>query len=997
MPHKSAKTQRSSVASRFRASRITDHGEDPRVVAALEEYLELCEAGNPPDVEQYVGRFPEIGDLLRPCLAGLELMAHAVPSFESPSVDSAFPDVLAVSNGGAADRTLGDFRLIREIGRGGMGIVFEAEQISLGRRVALKIFPFAAILDPKRLQRFKQEAQAAALLRHPHIVGVHCVACDRGIYHYAMELVEGTSVAELIQQLQHSQVSNDDSSDQGKSPSQSSGRHDTQPIAHLTTQGEGNRLRFYRQIAKLGIEVAQGLHYAHEQGIIHRDIKPSNLLIDAHGSAWITDFGLAQMQSDQTLTATGDLLGTIRYMSPEQARGDRLLDPRTDVYSLGATLYELATRSAPFDAQDRTELLRLVLECEPKRPRTVDATIPRDLETVILRAMARMPAERYPSAKELALDLQRFLDQRPILARRPSQLYRAWRWVQRRRYVSALLGALAVCILLISVAGPVIAIRYARLAQNEQDARKTAEDQRLKMERLLSGLLSQTDDYMEAESGTPPARAQLMAGIVSGYEELSQAAPNDTQLRYNLAVANRRLGRIYAHSNQLAASEEHYRRAVEILTELTRRDHTESIWFRELADNYGFLADIRHSRDPLASVKFSRQAIAILEALVQREPEERFWRLALNFQQFLLGWRLYDSGHRADGTEMITAAGAQAQRDFESLPDDHDTGAFSAFCHSELAQILLDSGQVMAAEAQLRQAVEMYDLYARDVEAGWITNLRIAAGEGRGRLGTVLNRLRRLTEAEAVLREAQRQLEDVCEGSPSWVWARSALSDAYLELSSVRWQQGDTDEAEQLLLRSLRGCESFVNRPRELDDKLTQIMNRLGWLHYESGRHQQSREWFDQLMSFVPTAENPVALGQPTSSQLELALNSPFAEQLRAGWAVAHLHRRLKAESGSDWQFLGLAQYRAGQWQAARQSIAEGMRLRNGGDAIDFALLALANQQMGDSAAALGWYRQAIAASDTPLTGTPYANPHQLQQLCEEARELGCSYESPAQ
>jgi WD40 repeat protein/serine/threonine protein kinase len=317
-----------------------------------------------------------------------------------------------------ARQTLGDFRLVREIGRGGMGVVFEAEQISLGRRVALKVLPPAAILEPKQLQRFQVEAQAEAALEHPNVVPVIACGQDRGIPYLAMRLIEGRHLAEVIR-----------------------GRRE---------RHEGGLPP--REVAWLGKQAAEALDFAHRNGVLHRDIKPANLLLDDRNHLWISDFGLARILGHGDLTASGDLIGTLRYMSPEQVLGRRgLVDHRTDIYSLGATLYELLTLAPAHDGEDRAAMLRKISFEEPIVPRRRDPTIPPDIEKIVLKALAKDPLERYATAGELAEDLGRFLDGRPALARRPSLSNRAAKWARRHR-PAVVSAALLLAVLLIGLA-----------------------------------------------------------------------------------------------------------------------------------------------------------------------------------------------------------------------------------------------------------------------------------------------------------------------------------------------------------------------------------------------------------------------------------------------------------------------------------------------------------------------------------------------------------------
>lgn len=319
---------------------------------------------------------------------------------------------------------LGDFRLVRELGRGGMGIVYEAEQISLVRRVALKVLPVNSGLGGKQLARFQIEARVAAVLSHPHIVPIYAVGCDQGVHYQAMRLIDGSSVAELLRER---------------------------------GQGHGRSSAFPpREAAQLTLQAAGALEHAHALGILHRDIKPGNLLLDQDGHLWVSDFGLAHLQGVSDLTHTGDMLGTLKYMSPEQAAGGRILDPRTDTYALGATLYELLTSAPAFDAADRQELLRQIEHDEPLPLNERDASIPRDLETIVMKAMAKEPVHRYASAQEMADDLTRFLASEPILARRPSLAEKASRWSRRHHRLMIAGGALLVVIALFLAGGMAI-------------------------------------------------------------------------------------------------------------------------------------------------------------------------------------------------------------------------------------------------------------------------------------------------------------------------------------------------------------------------------------------------------------------------------------------------------------------------------------------------------------------------------------------------------------
>jgi eukaryotic-like serine/threonine-protein kinase len=417
----------------------------------VEELTRLLQAGQCVDWEEYLRDHAEHAEALRPLIPAIQALADLGGS--TPEGVGSSP--VSVDQAGLPAGVLGDFRILREIGRGGMGVVYEAEQISLGRRVALKVLPFASTLDPRQLQRFKNEAQAAAHLHHTNIVPVHATGCERGVHYYAMQFIEGRTLAAVIQELRRCQkdvecrMKNVETrTKDAPSVSTFDILHSSFPIPPGETASADWSTKshaFFRTIARLGIQAAQALEHAHQLGIVHRDIKPANLLVDARGNLWVTDFGLAQILGDTKLTMTRDLLGTLRYMSPEQASARRaVVDHRTDVYSLGLTLYELLALQPAFNSRDRQELLYQIDFEEPRPPRRFNRAIPPELETIVLKAAEKNPADRYATAQELADDLERYLRDEPIRARRPTLRHRAKKWARRHR---AIVWSVAVCLL----------------------------------------------------------------------------------------------------------------------------------------------------------------------------------------------------------------------------------------------------------------------------------------------------------------------------------------------------------------------------------------------------------------------------------------------------------------------------------------------------------------------------------------------------------------------
>ena len=353
-------------------------------------------------------------------------------------------------------RIVGDFRLIRELGSGGMGTVFEAEQRSMGRRVALKILPFAALANEKSLKRFQNEVRAAAALDHPHIVSVYSIGEDRGIHYFAMQLIRGHTLADFIAEVSEARASKlrRSSADGLRSTAPSfSPSTSTQAIegaftstlaASLPNQG------YYRSIARLGVQAANALQYAHEQGVLHRDVKPSNLLLDKEGRLYIADFGLARIEAEAGMTMTGDIVGTLRYMAPEQAlRTEAVLDHRADVYSLGSTLYELLALQPAFGGSDQQVVLSRLASEEPLALRKIDKSIPCELETIVHKAISKQREDRYQSAQDLADDLQAFYEFKPIKARPATIADKAKKWIARHQWVTA--GVCAATILIVGI------------------------------------------------------------------------------------------------------------------------------------------------------------------------------------------------------------------------------------------------------------------------------------------------------------------------------------------------------------------------------------------------------------------------------------------------------------------------------------------------------------------------------------------------------------------
>jgi serine/threonine-protein kinase len=685
-----------------------------------DEFLRRQRDGERPDVKEYIARYPQAAEVLRPVLASLGLLDFP-RSGPAPMQDVALAP--------EAPGTLGDFHILREVGRGGMGVVYEAEQISLGRRVALKVLPFASTLDPKQLQRFKNEAQAAAHLHHQSIVPVYATGCERGVHYYAMQYIEGQTLAKVIADSRLQVGDEEKAAGVGSMPlalpveaaatvpctpeavRQSAeldlqcGVEATTPKADISTERSVRSPDFFRTVARLGVHAAEALEHAHQLGIVHRDIKPANLLVDGRGHLWVTDFGLAHYQGQVGLTMTGDLLGTLRYMSPEQALAKRVLvDHRTDIYSLGVTLYELLTLEPAFGGRDRQELLRQIAFDEPKAPRRLNSAVPAELETILLKAMEKNPADRYATAQELSDDLERYLRDEPIQARRPSVVMRLRKWVRRHRPV-VVTGMVAGVILLMAVT-LITLLAAGRLREQLAETKKAKEAAesnldlaRQAVEEMFMRVASGADDREAAE--------RLCRKAVTLAGRLAAENPDKPTFRQGVAGTYSALGVSLQRRGHRREAADQFRQAVAINEQLAAEfpDESSHRHGQARALNFQGIA-LRSLPDERATaLQCHQQAITLCDQLVAEHPDQPKFRTELVRSHFALGIVLRLTNHPAE-------AGQAFQQAMDAYRDDPQNREQLASVHNEWAWMLAtwpdmkfrDSGR---AAAFARKAVEL--------------------------------------------------------------------------------------------------------------------------------------------------------------------------------------------------------------------------------------------------------------------------------------------------
>jgi serine/threonine protein kinase len=465
--------------------------------ALAEEFVARHRRGEKPSVDEYAAKYPQLAGDIRDLFACLLLMEDVRPA----PADATGPCSAAPMK--PCSDQLGDYRIILEVGRGGMGVVYEAEQVSLGRHVALKVLPAHGLMNPTFLERFRREAKAAARLHHTNIVPVFGVGEAEGLHYYAMQFIQGQGLDQVLRDLRQLRKwpgveSGDDATAAALEHSVAqgllSGQFAAIPIGSLGEEkasshmpaparlagprsstglsAGGSEAQYHRSVARVGLQIADALAYAHRQGVLHRDVKPSNLLLDQQGTVWVTDFGLAKAEGADDLTHTGDIVGTMRFMAPERFEGRSL--PQSDVYSLGLTLYELLTLRPAFDDSNKARLIEKVLHEPPVAPRKRDPHVPRDLETIVLKCLAKDVGGRYATAEALAEDLRRFLADRPVRARRASGAERLWRWCRRNPVVASLLAAIGILLAAVAVVSTVSAARLKTELTQRQAAERQA-------------------------------------------------------------------------------------------------------------------------------------------------------------------------------------------------------------------------------------------------------------------------------------------------------------------------------------------------------------------------------------------------------------------------------------------------------------------------------------------------------------------------------------------
>jgi eukaryotic-like serine/threonine-protein kinase len=866
------------------------HSHRSLVEQLAEEFARRHRRGERPSVTEYTERYPQYAEQIRDLFPVLLLLEQAGPPPEDAAAVHTPPEDTP-----RLER-LGDYRILREVGRGGMGIVYEAEQESLGRRVALKVLPPRLLLEPHHLARFQREAKAAARLHHTNIVPVYGVGEHGGLHYYVMQFIPGQGLNTLLAELARQRAA-------GSTAAESR----TEPAGPAGPLSSGPGRSYWQSVARIGLQVAEALAYAHGQGVLHRDIKPSNLLLDAQGTAWVTDFGLAKAVGDEdSLTQTGDLVGTLRYLAPERVGGQG--DARSDVYSLGLTLYEMLTLRPAFTAADRNHLLRQVTYEEPLPPRKLEPAVPRDLETVVLKAIAREPGRRYASAAELADDLRRFAEDKPIRARRLGTAERLGLWARRN---PRLAGVTAALLATLALGVPTVLWKW-REAARERDAARRAQAQ---ADLHFAQARAAVDTYWDSlqnesrlrEVDLNPLQLKLMAAAVPYYEAFVQQRQDDPELEAARGTAYLRLGWLRMHTGQAAAACADAEKGVEIFTDLARSHPDGKSHRASLAAAHLGVGSARKQLGhwPEAEAAF-RRAVEVLRGLVDEAPADALVRKDLASAQESLASLLAELGNRAEAEALHREALAGRRRLVADFPDRAIHRGELAQSLGNLGNLFREFGRLADAEAHHREALGLLDGLVAAFPA--MPDYQQERGAILDLLGVVLSAQGRGEEAEAAHRQALDAEQRLADAFPSLPRYRAALAHTHSDLARLLRERHRHAEAEaaldraQALRRKL--TDDFPDVPAYCRDLAVSYKDRASLLE-ERGRpaeaeaeHRRALDLLEKLVADQPAApgyrhelaQGYTNLGVVLCKQGKLAAAEPVWQRALA------LHRRLAEE-----------------------------------------------------------------------------------------------------
>lgn len=836
------------------------------------EFIARWRQGERPKIDDYCRRFPALAAEIRELFPALVMM-------ERIGADDDFvrPEPLTSPSRIAGER-LGDFRILREVGRGGMGVVYEAEQVSLGRRVALKVLS-NRLMDERQVKRFEREAKAAGRLHHTNIVPVFGLGHEQGHHYYVMQFIDGLGLDKVLDELKRLRerpfAGRDLHSDArlavpagiaatqtaiahvaaslvtgqfGLSPSipdmqpecekpnpvattsapvrGDDALHDTDRMGLSDTQSRFHNVNlleesvgrntsgaarhaYWQSVARIGVQVANALQHAHDQGVLHRDVKPANLLLDRRGTVWVTDFGLAKGGEQDDLTRTGDVVGTLRYMAPEQFEGNA--EARSEIYALGLSIYEMLALRPAFDETERHKLVRQVTHDTPPRLRHLDPSIPRDLQTIIEKAIDRDLAQRYPTAGDLAADLQRFLDHEPIAARRTTFAQRIRKWVLRHQPIAWSAAASTLAVLVIGLIS--LWVSNDRI-HNEQVVTRQALDraeENLKLAvQAVDEMLTQVgDEELKDIPHLDHVRRKLLYRALAYYQVLYEKHSDDPSVRYETAMAAARTGRIRHELDQLSDAQTAYDRAVELFDRLVKMTPDKPEYLLGKAQAHRGRGELlQHTARMREAESDYLASLNLLQGVEVADGYDVDRHQSLGQTLSRIGALMELTGRRDEAEPYLRQACQELRRRAELLPDAADPQLELFSAESSLDRVAASRGDAEKI-ANARRIVEQGRRLATQFPAN--PRARRLLGESLITLGFNHMNGRESADSELVMREARQVFEKLTEEFPGIVTYRRGLIASNINLGAAIIASGRREEGRQVLAQAIQVAERPAN------------------------------------------------------------------------------------------------------------------------------------------------------------------------------------------
>ncbi len=780
----------------------------PDLIDRPEEALDLIyqeivlrqEAGQAPGLEEYQRRFPRWAEQLADQFEvhrAIESSEQATPRMGDRPPSGRGPDAEP------AGKVVAGCKVLEGLGRGGMGVVYRARQPGLNRDVALKMILAGAHASPAATARFRAEAEAVARLQHPNIVQVFRLGEHDGLPYLVLEYVPGGTLARAL---------------------------DGTPMPP-------------RRAAETAEVLARAMHHAHGQGVVHRDLKPGNVLLAADGTPKVADFGLAKLlEGGEPLTPTGDVVGTPSYMAPEQAGGPARVGPAADVYALGAILYEMLTGRPPFRAETAQETLRQVVSEEPVPPGRLRPRLSRDLETICLKCLEKAPAKRYASAEALADDLRRYLDSRPILARRIGPVGRLARWAGRRPAVAALTAAVA----LLAVLG-VIGLGWS--SRNDRRLRLQAEERRVEAEENLAQARQVVDEMytkvaadLEGRPGMDAYQRTLLEKALRFYDRFALPKSGDPAVRLEAGRAGVRAGQILAKLGQTGPAEAAYGRAVRLLEAVATADPADAEPRQALADGHYHLARLYREVGKKAVAEASmRRAAELYGSLAAVDPTAPVPRRGLADALIELGIIEQHMGRPADAEDSYRKGIAMLEGLVRDHPGVAEYRGDQASAWNSLADLQRKLARPAEAMASWQRTLAAFRVLAR--EHPDVARYRAAAARAAHNLGTVQAEVGRHADALASFRRAADLREALVRDHPDVPSYRDELAGTYNNLGNLLRDAGNLPEARHAFEQAVALKERVaLDHPEvaEFQSSLAVSLANLGFLLAQAGRESDA-------------------------------------------------------------------------------------------------------------------------------------------------------------